>query len=987
MKKIFASLLTIFSFFIMNNVFAEDNGYVIYDPTSGENVALGTLGEGSWWDSMVGIKLNILEVQGTEIIKIKSKIVIANEAAESGHMNTNLYINNDIRPKFLQSNSTATYNLSVVFNSKLNDFIKTKHLPTDWYVNGENINLANYLEEDGYNHLKGLLSEDQLGFDIEGIKNLNDYYIIIEPMTRIGELFGTAYDYFRIPSLLDNNKCSDNETDKLYCLKSSVNNMCNDYYATVAQWELEKFNNLKNNNLVEGDEYYNIKKCMTDKNIFSHCYFTFAPTFCYTYSRTVFTKGLFYNTIFLKDSVTVGDSVIKVCYAGENEYNNRKECFNQFNGRGIGIYKLSDIYNLSTLTITKVDDSKLDTKLPNAEFKIYNTKSDCENNNSAFATAKTNNDGVINFGMLKYNTQYYIKETIFPSNYLIGNYKIGNAGTFSATPTTGCIAVTTPSKNSGSSTISVIVTNKEKLPDPSTIKINIYKYDSQKTTPYTTIPIFSSRSEYKLCKGTNYCNTNAQTEFSFENFNASTYNYSAVLSGQYSLWLVTKPINNYEIRTIKYGSNYANVSTTSNLPALLQTFNINHGEEKQINIYLETGCSIALKNMTEEEKTPTNLIALYREYPDYNELLNFTSPKCEANACSSPNINVSCLEATRTNNITPSNLSCFDSTITDAYGNIKAFCQNTFKITNNIGVSKFYGIGGQALIEQTGSSVVYLDENYIKQTVNKNSIVTAQLGKVCYSLYNNITDIDFDLPAVLEVKFGLDSSNNSLTTPVITGGNLNFSGTSTDEIVKYSKVFNYNYSLKNINFNKLDGTVSSSTTEFQKQGLFSKLSSSKSGSIPFTIKYGNLSEITSNSCKFEIKHEIIIPETPGKKIQLEFRVIDTRAPFPNRNPNSNWCVVSGGINSCVSDNELVEEVIINGINSYGYDKHGVKQTPKYKIILGPSDIQNIKDYNKEHPYDELITTVDDNGNVVNKFIYDLKNGVINDRGINRLQTA
>ena len=106
---------------------------------------------------------------------------------------------------------------------------------------------------------------------------------------------------------------------------------------------------------------------------------------------------------------------------------------------------------------------------------------------------------------------------------------------------------------------------------------------------------------------------------------------------------------------------------------------------------------------------------------------------------------------------------------------------------------------------------------------------------------------------------------------------------------------------------------------------------------------------SKGTCKYEIKEEIVDCPSGDCELNLEFRIINTKNPFPGKSGNgrlvgSNWCQED----DCSNTNDTVEEVIIDANNSYNKKK----TSAKYTINLTPSDILDIRKYNKTNAYDD-----------------------------------
>ena len=114
---------------------------------------------------------------------------------------------------------------------------------------------------------------------------------------------------------------------------------------------------------------------------------------------------------------------------------------------------------------------------------------------------------------------------------------------------------------------------------------------------------------------------------------------------------------------------------------------------------------------------------------------------------------------------------------------------------------------------------------------------------------------------------------------------------------------------------------------------------------------------------YKTKKEVIKYEkSDNGTLEIEFRTIDTNNPF-NRNTKSNW---SGTTNS--STNNKVQQYITNSDVNNSYNRTGQGSLYQIgttgKIVLTPSLIQSIREYNETYTYDDytVYTTTDENGN-------------------------
>ncbi|MDO4963433.1 MAG: hypothetical protein Q4E75_05010 [bacterium] len=131
---------------------------------------------------------------------------------------------------------------------------------------------------------------------------------------------------------------------------------------------------------------------------------------------------------------------------------------------------------------------------------------------------------------------------------------------------------------------------------------------------------------------------------------------------------------------------------------------------------------------------------------------------------------------------------------------------------------------------------------------------------------------------------------------------------------------------------------------------------------PIGTAHANIATISSNNCSYNAVSKITGSDSNNSfnKLNLQFEIIDTSKPFAGKNGlgrqvGSNWCDGDNCYwtydeNETLQTNSLVQQYIINANNSSNKTGAGAI----YTIMLDSSKIKNIRDYNKEHPYDEWI---------------------------------
>lgn len=389
-----------------------------------------------------------------------------------------------------------------------------------------------------------------------------------------------------------------------------------------------------------------------------------------------------------------------------------------------------------------------------------------------------------------------------------------------------------------------------------------------------------------------------------------------------------------------------------------------------VSIYNTPTCTTKLNELG-ENPTIIQLLSLYNEYPNFNNLLNFENPSCSIKKCSSSTeskeaLITNCLTATgETSTFTEKDLSCYDEKYSDYTGFYNGFCKNTFDLKNNLGVNKFYANAGQFLIHKTSENIYKIyDENLNPVEVNSKYLATAILKKECYILNDSTTFVNEELPTI---NLYFNDENQELAYDKI--DNTPSVGYK-DNFTKYTYSSRYNYKLNDIYLEKLTGKVFKEKSDLTTDAIEAISSNfiAKEGNIYFNLVYnGKSAKPDSDYCTYSTKHRIVKDDN----LDLELRLIDTKNPF-NRKTKTNWC----DDNDCSKDNNIVKKYIINSINSYGLDKDGNKQEPIYKIILDADSIKTIRKYNEVNQYN-YYKLINKDGVIVNAFVYDLKNGILN----------
>lgn len=407
----------------------------------------------------------------------------------------------------------------------------------------------------------------------------------------------------------------------------------------------------------------------------------------------------------------------------------------------------------------------------------------------------------------------------------------------------------------------------------------------------------------------------------------------------------------------------------------------------EIDIENATSCSSLLTEINlnySGEERKKQLINLYLEQlnlgHDYRKLLEFDPEKtaCDIKNCSN-DVSVSCLAASKPDNINENDLSCYEKTV-NSDGAV-GFCQTSLSINNNLNISTknhtFTGISGQFLIKQEGGKLHYFNGNneIIVEAANP---LNGNIKKTCY-LTNSKDYSSNDIDIV--VAFG---NNTGGTIPEVLPSNIIEATKITEDKGHFKKITfekRLSYDLNEVYLERISGRViDKSLATIKGRGLIVPFNQTNN-TVPFEVKVIDGSFTfnmnTTGACRYETLPEVIIyPEekkqidgTNRGQLEIEFRTIDTTKPF-DRAPKSNW--VSNDTWSLENQNNLIKNYIMNSTNSYGI-KDNVKQTPKYKIKLTSDDIQIIKKYNKVHEYDDY-NFYCKNNICLSKFLTSLKNG-------------
>ena len=655
--------------------------------------------------------------------------------------------------------------------------------------------------------------------------------------------------------------------------------------------------------------------------------------FCWQYGDAVFgganngvAGGIFYNTIFIQDPV------LGLTKFSSEKYRDRNECFTkQTCGRGIGVYKYDDIFG--TLKITKKDSSTNEV-ISGAGFTLYKDSS-CRT--VVRPQIETNSNGIAIFGGLDAGTYYY-KETTVPDGYS------GDINCNKAVITRG-------------NQKEFIVTNT-KHPNKGKLQIKVHKYPNEDDL------ITSRSTEIEIFEGSNCSGAAIKTIYvrGWDNFSLN--------AGNYSIKVKEGP-----------GSPYVEVSGET---YTCQPFNISASQTTTVKYPYTTSCESELTSLKADGYTLEDALTLYNKYEDSKaSLFDLNNPSCSRAVDCDGGLNSGCLMVQSTPILRPTNLSCANIT-GDGINRATTFCYEHFNLSSDIYGNTFNTKSGQFLIKKINKNDVgyysWYDENWIKRekSVDK-GVAKVRLTQTCFTTNSTAS---FSTPNAPKVYFG--DNNKPLSLIKSEEVNEHWSVINVDGLNKIQHSYAYYYDFNEVNIEGISGKIvsASSNTTKSVQGLlvnFNKVA--RNEPLPFKVEFnGEYIPIAEDSCKYNTEQEIIKypPGTDGK-LDLEFRIVDTKNPF-NRRTMSNWSDVLD--NS--SNNNIVIRYIKEAVNSYGIDKYGNYNPPKYKITLTPNDIKQIRRYNKTNPYNNyLIKEVTYRGNRIlrNSFLYNLEKGKLNNKNL------
>lgn len=651
--------------------------------------------------------------------------------------------------------------------------------------------------------------------------------------------------------------------------------------------------------------------------------------------------------IYLSNGVLGLDSVSLNAYNTAGNYKNSADyLISDSKGAGIGVFKTSDMgvttYNPGyNLTITKIGSITIDKKtytikLPGVEFKVYSGdtyKGTCTTDLTGKCTVKSLPNGT-----------YTIKEVAAPAGY----------------NTSGDVSVTIKGQDA-----SATITNTRKT---NTITINKKKLNGNPlnnatfritVTPYTKID----------CDILSYLSYVKEKGYYYRDY---------ILTGESTL-TVTLPSNvEYEVEEIKAPPDHIRSNDKKN-----GTLSLN----VSFDFINKTQCEIDFDEAKDNNGVVSmeKRVELYNKYKAGNFMFNnlldpdktLAQDACSHNSsCGDLKSSISCLSGNTS--IEGTNLACYNDIIKASDGTDAGYCITNFKLVNKLNKDSWTSLSGQLLIDNMTNPV----------------LATGTLTSYCYvfkksNAYtsNFVSSVDFKY----KNKNVISNSDTDYT----------YNGDKVTQTGNYDFLSVLDYNFKPVYSQIGTGKIVNEKCEnciFLGYGVGSNLNDrTVKGELPFQITYQfydhksipELKEIikgtdgTKNKCTYSTEKKIVAcdPSDPdcdddtstGKEmLNLEFRIIDTTNPFPGKSGNgrkvgSNWCDPEH--NYCfVENNPIIKATITDSNDSYNSKKTGAK----YKITLNRDNIERIRNYNKNHSYDDFETMkCDSDGNCTSTFLKEM----------------
>lgn len=415
------------------------------------------------------------------------------------------------------------------------------------------------------------------------------------------------------------------------------------------------------------------------------------------------------------------------------------------------------------------------------------------------------------------------------------------------------------------------------------------------------------------------------------------------------------------------------------------------GEDYQKLFKLETATfspSITLNakiNSCEEDLSANTSIdariAIYKKYgSQFKNILKTSGASC--NSKIEPiNPQVSCLNSIYYVPFSNTNLSNYTEAI-DVDGVNTAYCLTAvnFDKKTTINFSKNLTVKAGTIIPGTFNTIA----------------TTAKITTKCYDPSNTFEGKELDYSNYIsDVKLGQypltiknDNSDKKIKLTYNKKSGL-YEGSTTIDYYFWNIYFKNNLTGRYIN--SLEEVKESERKNYTNYGtgLITKFTDySKNNelyTLDFSYKHKNKNDnkftLVSADCYYSTEKGLVEKEEEKdkQKLRLEFRLIDTSNPFPGKSASGrkvgrNWC----SDNNCQNNNDLITEVILNKPNSYGrIPSTKESKNPIYEIKLTSKNIKEIREYNKNNPYDDYTLKCDSDGT-------NCESTFLKDRGMTRL---
>ena len=308
------------------------------------------------------------------------------------------------------------------------------------------------------------------------------------------------------------------------------------------------------------------------------------------------------------------------------------------------------------------------------------------------------------------------------------------------------------------------------------------------------------------------------------------------------------------------------------------------------------------KNLSELERR-TKLENLYKKYEKekYTQLLNFNDPACAVATNCSAQSNTSCLNSNFSNSsFDENNLSCYNNTITDTDQHV-GYCLTTY----NLEPTSYYNS------KKVHSGQLYFD-------VKDGEILEGNFSQTCYfpsgtTLTSKENGNVSDYINNLKMKNSKETINLSMKEDSSINLKRNNNELSYSTKIKYT-IPEIWLELGGKRLTKQECEDKGKNCILAGYGIISPLEKSGTEEYKFEITFNK--DNKNASCFYETEPEII---ESSKKLNLEFRVIDTEKPFTSRlnkdrNTMTNWCVDVDKINKNILTKKFEDKTVnIDGL--------------------------------------------------------------------------